>query len=88
MQHFDRCLLKLGRGDLPIAELPDSIRIPPENLCKLHDDSGIAIRESLRRFMEKIFPDINANVHAPSNSGSLDIRNGIPNTNECLSCFD
>ena len=63
--HFDRCILKLGSGDQPIAELPDSINIPPENPYKIQDDSGIAIRESLRHYVEKIFPDINANFHAP-----------------------
>ena len=65
LQHLDGGLLKLGNGDLPIAELPDSIHIPPENICEIQDDSGIAIRESLRHFMEKIFSDISANFHAP-----------------------
>ena len=65
LQHFDRCLLKLGNGDLLIAEQPDSIHIPPENLRKIQDDSDIANRESLRHFMEKVFPDINGNFHAP-----------------------
>ena len=64
MQYFDRCLLKLGNGDLPIAELPDSIHIPQENLYEIQDDSDITIRESLRQFVEKVFPDINANFHA------------------------
>ena len=58
-------LLKLGNGDLPIAELPDSIHIPPENLYEIQDHSGISIRESLRQFVEKIFSDINENFHAP-----------------------
>ena len=65
LKHFDRCLLKLGNGAQPIAELRDSIHIPPENPCEIQDDSGIAIRESLRHFVEKIFPDINANLSAP-----------------------
>ena len=65
LQHFDRCLLILGNGDLPIAELPDSIHIPPENLFEIQDDSGIAIRQSPTHFVEKIFSDINANFHAP-----------------------
>ena len=65
MQHFDRCLIKLGNGDLPMAKLPDSIHIPPENPYKMQDDSGISIRESPRNFVEKIFTDINANFHAP-----------------------
>ena len=60
--HYDRCLLKFGNGDLPIAEQPDSIHIPPENLCEIQDDSGIAITESLRFFVEKIFPDINHGI--------------------------
>ena len=64
LQHYDSCLLKLGNEDLPIAELPDSIHIPPENPYGKQDDSGIAIRESLSHFVEKIFPDINANFHA------------------------
>ena len=34
LQHFDRCFLMLGNGDLPIAELPDSIHIPPEKSGK------------------------------------------------------
>ena len=48
-----------------MAELPDSIHIPPENPCEMRDDFGISIRESHRNFVEKIFPDIDANVHAP-----------------------
>ena len=48
LQHLDRCLLKLGKGNLPIAELPDSIHIPPENHYEIQDDSGIAIGESPR----------------------------------------
>ena len=48
-----------------MAELHDSIHILPENQYKIRDDSSIAIRESLRHFLEKIFPDINANFHAP-----------------------
>ena len=55
----------LGNGDLPIVELPDSIHIPPENLCKIQDDSGIAIRGSLRHFVEKMFLSINPYFHAP-----------------------
>ena len=62
LQYFDRCLLKFGNGDLPIAELPDNIHIPTENLYKLHDYSGIVIRESLRHFMDMIFPNINCRV--------------------------
>ena len=65
LHHCDSCLLKFGNGDLPIAELHDSIHIPPENLCKIQDDSSIDIMESLRHFLETIFPDINANFHAP-----------------------
>ena len=64
-QHFDRCLLILGNGDLQIAELPDSIHISPEYPYEIQDDSGIAIRESLRHLEEKILPDINGNFHAP-----------------------
>ena len=48
-----------------MAEMPDSIDIPPENLYEIQDDSGIAIMKCLRLFVEKIFPDINANFHAP-----------------------
>ena len=65
LQHFDRCLLKLGNGDLPTAELPDSTHIQPENPYKIQDDPGIAIRESRRHIVNKTFPDINANFHAP-----------------------
>ena len=64
-QHFDRCLLQFGNGDLPMEELPDSILISPEYPYKMQDDTSIAIRESLREFAEKIFPDINGNFHAP-----------------------
>ena len=39
--HFYWCLFRLENGDLPIAELPDSIHIPPENLCKTQDDSSL-----------------------------------------------
>ena len=63
--HFDRCLLTLVNGDLQIAELHDSIHISPEYPYKIQDDSGIAIRESCRHIVEKIFPDINGNFHAP-----------------------
>ena len=63
MQHFDRCLLKLGNGDLPILELSERIHTAPEVLHEIQDDSGI--RESRRHFEEKIFPDINASFHAP-----------------------
>ena len=62
--HFDRCLLKFGNGDLPIAKLPDSIHIPPENRSKMQDESGIGIRESLRNFAETILTDIDAIFHA------------------------
>ena len=48
-----------------MEELRDSIHIPPENICEIQDDSGIAIRESLRLFVEKISPNINANFHPP-----------------------
>ena len=48
-----------------MAELRDSIHIPPENQCEILNDSGIAIRESLRYFVEKIFTDNNAYFHAP-----------------------
>ena len=65
LQHFHRCLLIFGNGDLPIAELPDIIHIPPENPYKIQYDSGVSIRESLRHFVEKIFPNIDANFHAP-----------------------
>ena len=65
LRHFDRCLPKFVNGDLPIAELPYSIHIPPENLCEIQDDPCIAIMESLRLFMQKIFRDINAKFHAP-----------------------
>ena len=65
LQHFDRCLIKFGNGNLPIAELPDSIHIPSENLFKIQNDSDIAIRESLWHFMDEIFSDINANFNAP-----------------------
>ena len=54
----------LGNGDIPIAEPPDSIHIPPDNLYKIQDNSGIAIMESHRQFVEKVFPDINADFHA------------------------
>ena len=64
-QHFDRCLLNLGNGDLQIAELPDSIHISPEQLYEIQDNSGIAIWKSVRHFVENIFPDINGNFHVP-----------------------
>ena len=64
-QHLGRCLLIFGNGDLPIAEQPDSIHIPPVNLCEIQDDSGIAIRVSIRHLVERIFPDITANFNIP-----------------------
>ena len=77
LQLFDRCLLKLGNGDLPIAELPDSIHIQPENPYEIQDDSGIGIRESLRHFMDKILMQTSM---LQSNSGFLDCRKGNANT--------
>ena len=65
LQHFDRCLLIFGNGDLPIAELPVSIHNPPENQYEIQEDFGIAIRESIRHIVEKIFPDIIATFNAP-----------------------
>ena len=65
LQHFDGCLLKFGNGDIPLAELSDSIHIPQEISYEIKDDSGIGIRESLRHSVEKIFTEINANIHAP-----------------------
>ena len=64
LQHFERCLLKLGNRELKIVELPDSIHISPEYAYKIQDDSSIAIRESLKNFVEKIIPDINGNFYA------------------------
>ena len=64
MQHFDRCLLILGSLDLPMAELPDSILIPPESSYEIQYDSGIAIMESIRHFVEEILPDITAKFNA------------------------
>ena len=58
LRHFDICLLQVGNGDLPMAELPDSIHVPPENLYEIQDDFGIAVRESLRFFVEKTFCNI------------------------------
>ena len=65
LQHLDKCLHKLGNGDLLVAELADSIYISPEYPYEIQDISGIAIRESLRHFVEKMIPDINVNFHAP-----------------------
>ena len=48
-----------------MPELSGSIFIVSENLYEIQDDSGVAIRESLRQFVEKVFPDINANFHTP-----------------------
>ena len=76
LQHFDRCLFKLGNGYLPVAELPDSIHIPPENQYEIQDDFGIIIRESLRHIMKKIFPDVDANFHAPQQQRILGYQKG------------
>ena len=64
MQHIDRRLLIVGNGDIPIAEPPNSIHIPHENQYEIQDDSGIAIREATRHFVEKIFHNITANFNA------------------------
>ena len=64
-QYFDRCLHKFGNEDLSMAELRDSIYIPPENLYEIQENSDITIKESLRHFVKIIFPDINAKFHAP-----------------------
>ena len=65
MQHLFRCILKLGNRDLSIAELPDSIDTRSENPYKMQDYFGISIMEFPRHFVEKIFPDINANFLVP-----------------------
>ena len=65
MRHINMWLYKLGNGYLPIVKLPDSIQIPPRYLYEIQHDSCIAIRESLRKFLEKTLPNINANFHAP-----------------------
>ena len=76
LQHFDCSLLKFGNGDLPIAELPDSAHIPPENLYKIQDDSSIAIRESPMHFEDEIFPNSNANFHAPEQQWIIGSKKG------------
>ena len=63
--HIVRHFHKVGNRCLPIAELPNSIKIPPENLCDIHDDFDIAIMMSHRHIMKKTFTDINATFHAP-----------------------
>ena len=65
MLQFDTCHLKLGNYGIQIAALPDSIHISPEYPYEMQDDSGIAIRESLRHILKKIFPDINGHFHEP-----------------------
>ena len=65
LPHSNRCLLKLGNGNLLIAELPNSIHISPVYLHKIQDESGIAISESIRHIVKKIFSDINGNFNAP-----------------------
>ena len=85
LQHFDRCLFKLGNGDLPIAELPDSIHIPPENLFEIQDDSSNAIRESLDTTWRRYFLTLMQTFMLQSNRGSLDSRKDNTNTNEQLS---
>ena len=70
LQHIDRCLLKLRNGDLPKAELSDSIGIPPENLNEIQNDSGIAIREFLRHCVKKYFLTLMQTSNIRSYSGS------------------
>ena len=41
LQHFDRLLLKLGNGDLPIAKLTESIHIPTEITKKYKMNLGL-----------------------------------------------
>ena len=65
LHHFDRWLLKLGNGNLLTAEQPDNIRIPPEYLFEIQDESGIALKESLKQFVEKVFSNIKAKFKAP-----------------------
>ena len=48
-----------------MAELPDSIHIPPQNIYEIQYYSDNAIRKSLRHFVKKTFRDINAHIHAP-----------------------
>ena len=76
LRQFDSCLLILGNGDLPIAEVTDGIHIPTENLCEIQDDSGIAIRESIRHFVGKIFPYINANFRASEQQWIIGLQIG------------
>ena len=43
----------------------DIIHIQPENVDEMQDDCGIAMRESHRMLVRKVFPDINVNLHGP-----------------------
>ena len=93
LQHFDRCLLKFGNGDLPISELHDSIHIPPEYLCEIQDYSGIGIRVSLRyplgipqgTLWRRYSPTSMRTSMLQDNSGYLDGRKGNTNTKEHVS---
>ena len=84
LQYLDKSLLKSGNGGKPITELPDCIHIPPKNLFEIQDDSSNASRESLRHFMAKIFPDINANINAIAQQMIFGEQMGNANTKQQL----
>ena len=68
-----------------MAELRDSILIPPENLYKIQDDSGIAIRDPLCTSWRRYFLTLMETSMLQSNSESLDSRKGNANTKEQIS---
>lgn len=76
LHHFDTWLLKLGNGDLLIAEQSDSIHIPPEYLFEIQDESVTAIKEFLRQFVKKVFPTLIQISKPQSNSRSLGQQKG------------
>ena len=55
----------MAYGYLPIARLSGIIHVQPENVYEMLDDCGIAMRESHRKMVQKVFPDINAKLHDP-----------------------
>ena len=79
------CLLKFGNRYLEIAELPDSIHISPENISKIQDYSGIAIRNPVGILWRGYFLTLIQASMLQNNSDYLDSRKGNINAKEQLS---
>ena len=85
LQHFDRCLLKLGIGDHPIEELPDSIHIPPKNRTKYKMIPALEYGNPIGTLRRRYFPTL---VLLPLSRATVDlwIAEGAIPTSKNSSC--